>query len=332
MKYLLLFTGFLIILSGCGTPKKKEVAPVESKNQEEASTIPKTIEKEDSNAKINQPIEEVVEELKIEKKEVINPQNVVKTPPVKKDIIPLEDNPKEEKLALVDSLSLKKTKTPPQVFNHSRWDDLLKKHVSSTGAVDYAGFKKDKSELETYITELQLEYKNLSSWTYNQKLAYWINVYNAYTVKLIVDNYPTSSITKLKGGKPWDARIIELGDQTYSLNNIENDIIRVRFNDPRIHVGVNCASISCPKLLNRAFTQDNINIQLTLLMKKWLSDPTKNQLTKNKLKLSKIFDWYKVDFTKNGSVIDFLKQYSDVEIDDNASIEYLEYNWNLNGI
>ena len=111
---------------------------------------------------------------------------------------------------------------------------------------------------------------------------------------------------------------------------LENDIIRVRFNDPRIHVGVNCASISCPKLLNRAFTRANINIQLTMLMKNWLKDPSKNQITKDNLKLSKIFDWYKVDFTKNGTVIDFIQQYTDIEIDKNASIEYLEYNWNLN--
>ena len=88
-----------------------------------------------------------------------------------------------------------------------------------------------------------------------KKMAYWINVYNAFTIKMIVDNYPVSSITKLHGGKPWDVKWIELGEKKYSLNEIEHNILRPQFKDARIHFAVNCAAQSCPPILNKAWTE-----------------------------------------------------------------------------
>lgn len=217
-----------------------------------------------------------------------------------------------------------------QPFNHQIWDALLKKYVSSSGKVNYKGFKSEKSKLEEYIKQLQEEYSGLKSWSKNKQLAYWINVYNVYTIKLIVDNYPVKSIKDINGGQPWKKKFIFLGGNTYSLNNVENDIIRPRYKERRIHFAVNCASISCPKLLNQAFTESNLNRKLTQLTKSFLNNKSKNVLEKKKVKISKIFEWYQTDFTKTGDIIPFIKEYTDIEINDNAKVEYLEYNWNLN--
>ena len=127
------------------------------------------------------------------------------------------------------------------------WNGLLRKYVNSSGKVNYKGFKSDKSKLDAYLKELENN-PIQENWSKAKKMAYWINAYNAFTIKLIVDNYPISSITKLHGGKPWDVKWIKLGGQTYSLNNIENDILRPKYKDARIHFAVNCAAKSCPPL------------------------------------------------------------------------------------
>lgn len=216
------------------------------------------------------------------------------------------------------------------VFNHQKWDILLRKNVSASGKVNYKGFLTDRNDFNIYINELKAEYSKLSSWSKNKQLAYWINVYNAFTVKLILENYPTSSIKTINGGKPWNKRFIQLGSKSYSLDEVENEIIRKRYNERRIHFALNCAAKSCPILMNQAFTEDNLNTKLSQMTRKFLKDNTKNVLTADKVQISKLFQWYEEDFTKTGNIIPFLRQYSNVEINDNASIEYLEYSWNLN--
>jgi ribosomal protein L22 len=121
-----------------------------------------------------------------------------------------------------------------------------------------------------------------------------------------------------------------VGNQTYTLDAIEHEILRKKYKDPRIHVGVNCASISCPKLSNIAFTEENIATELEKLMKGFVNDATKNKITDKNLKISKIFTWFKEDFTEKGSIIEFLNQYSDIQISKNAKIRYANYDWNLN--
>lgn len=222
---------------------------------------------------------------------------------------------------------------PPQVKAeiHKTWDDLTRKHITSSGKVDYAGFKKDKTELEKYIKELQSYHKDVSTWGKNKRLAYWINVYNAVTVKLIVNNYPVKSITDLYGGKPWDQKLINLGGTDYSLDVIENKIIIAKFNEPRIHFAVNCAAKSCPKILNRAWTEDNIQRYLTKQTKAFLTNSSQNKITKDKVTISKIFDWYKKDFgTTDENVIKFINKYSDTEVNSTATVAYNDYDWSLN--
>ncbi|HMQ50137.1 MAG TPA: DUF547 domain-containing protein [Saprospiraceae bacterium] len=213
--------------------------------------------------------------------------------------------------------------TPP---SHEKWQALLQKFVDSNGKVNYQGLAGNKAELEAYLqilasTPVQTE------WSRKEKLAYWINAYNAFTIKLILDNYPTSSITNLHGGKPWDVKWIKLGDKTYSLNNIENDIIRPQFKEPRIHFAVNCAAKSCPPLLNQAWTADNLERYLEGQTRQFINNAIYNQIKADAASISKIFDWYAADF---GDLTTFINRYSNTPLQENAKIDYLEYDWALN--
>ena len=180
--------------------------------------------------------------------------------------------------------------------------------------------------LEAYLSSLS-ENMPQDSWTKAAKLAYWINAYNAFTIKLIIDNYPTKSIKNISS--PWDQRFIYLGDKSYTLNYIEHEILR-KMNEPRIHFGIVCASVSCPKLQNIAFEATNIEEQLTNATKEFLADPVRNNLSQNSIKISKIFKWFSSDFKQNGSLIDFLNKYSEITISQKASKSYKDYDWNLN--
>ncbi|WP_081483224.1 DUF547 domain-containing protein, partial [Aquimarina agarilytica] len=209
-------------------------------------------------------------------------------------------------------------------FDHTLFDAFLNKYVSSTGNVNYKMMKSHQIELESYINSLQNKTLK-TTWTTNQKLAYWINAYNAFTLKLILDHYPVNSITAIAGGKPWDKKWIALNGKMYSLNQIENDIIRPQFKEPRIHFAVNCAAKSCPKLGNFAYTASNLNAKLTSQTKAFINSNL-NQISATHLKISKIFEWYKSDF---GDLVPFIKKYSTVVINDNATVEYNEYDWSL---
>ncbi|WP_241478978.1 DUF547 domain-containing protein [Psychroserpens jangbogonensis] len=212
-------------------------------------------------------------------------------------------------------------------FNHDLWNSLLQKHVSDQGNVNYKGIRADKTRFNTYLKSLS-ETPPQESWTKDETLAYWMNVYNAFTVKLILDNYPIESIKDIDG--PWNHRFIKIGDKWYTLNDVEHRIIR-KMDEPRIHFALVCAAVSCPILYNKAFTAKDLETDLVLLTKGFLNDTSKNELSENSIKVSKIFKWYGGDFKTNGSsLIDFLNQYSNVTISDKAKKSYKDYNWNLN--
>jgi biopolymer transport protein ExbD len=213
-----------------------------------------------------------------------------------------------------------------EILNHKLWNDLLQKHVSADGTVDYKGFKKDHITLKAYLDILS-KYTLLENYSTFDKLAYWINVYNAFTVKLIIDNYPLESIRDINN--PWDLRFFKLGNKWYTLNDVEHKILR-KMGDPRIHFGINCASISCPPLLNRAFTTQNVDHELEKLAINFINDPKRNTITSNRIQLSKIFSWFAKDFKTEGSLIHFLNKYSRITINSNAKKSFKKYNWNLN--
>lgn len=215
---------------------------------------------------------------------------------------------------------------PHYTFDHSAWNALLQKHVSKKGLVNYEGFKADRKALLQYITDLGKNTPN-KTWTKNETLAYWINAYNALTIDLILQHYPIKSIKDIN--KPWDKRLWKLGKKWYDLNEIEHEILR-KMSEPRVHFAIVCASFSCPKLQNTAFKSENLNNQLTRATKEFLNDSNRNELSKNNIKLSKIFQWFSEDFKQNGSLIDFLNQYSDIKISDKAKKQFKDYNWDLN--
>jgi hypothetical protein len=220
---------------------------------------------------------------------------------------------------------------------HGEWDALVKKHVAQDGMVDYAGFVKDKKALQHYLDYLST-HQPTAKWSKSEKLAYWINAYNAFTVKLIVDHYPVKSIKDIKKGIPfinsvWDIPFIPMGKEKVDLNYIEHSILRKEFKDPRIHAAINCASFSCPLLRNEAYTAHQIDEQLEDAMRKFVNDSQRNQVDKSSVKISKIFSWFSGDFRLNGaSVIDYLNKYAKKSIDSNAKMDYLDYDWDLNGI
>lgn len=210
--------------------------------------------------------------------------------------------------------------------NHESWDGLLKKYVDSDGNVNYAGILKESKTLDAYL-QLLNENSPSDDWSKNEKLAFYINLYNAATVKLIIDNYPLKSIKDLSG--PWDKKWIQIDGKKYSLGNIEHKILR-KMNEPRIHFAINCASYSCPKLLNKAFLPETIEAQLEAVTIDFINDTSRNKISNKKIQLSNIFKWYKGDFTKNGSLIDYLNRYLNIKIDKKIKVSHLTYDWGLN--
>jgi hypothetical protein len=224
--------------------------------------------------------------------------------------------------------------SPP---SHKAWDELLKANVSTNGIVNYKGFISEKAKLETYLKSISENAPDRKTWSKNEQLAYWINAYNAFTVKLIVDNYPVESIKDLGPALKiplikdvWHYKFFKIGGQESSLDEIEHSILRKEFEEPRIHFAINCASVSCPPLLNEAFEASTINAQLDKVAKGFINDSSRNKITPIAIQISLIFSWFNGDFTKNGSLIDFLNKYSNLKINANAKVSHLDYDWNLN--
>ena len=212
-------------------------------------------------------------------------------------------------------------------IDHSQWDKLLKKYVGNEGMVNYKGFKKDEAKLDEYLQMLS-EKKPTDDWSVQELLAYYINLYNAATVKLIVENYPVKSIKDIDGA--WTKGRVAVSDKMLSLGGIENGILR-KMNEPRIHFAINCASISCPKLLDEAYTAAKINEQLDRAAKEFINS-NKNEISTSNPKVSSIFDWYAKDYKVNGKqdVIGFINKYSNTKISSGATLSYKNYNWELN--
>lgn len=224
-------------------------------------------------------------------------------------------------------------------ISHSIWNDLLKKHVDATGYVDYGGFKRDQAKLKEYL-KLVSENPPSKNWSVNERLAYWINAYNAFTVQLILD-HADENIKSIKDigstikipfvNTPWDVKFIKIGGDAMDLNNIEHGIIRKRFAEPRIHFALVCAARSCPPLRNEAYVASKLSSQLDDQGRKFINDPKKNQVSANQAKLSKIFNWYGGDFKKTDTIINWVNKYAKTKASAGASISYLDYNWALNG-
>jgi len=203
--------------------------------------------------------------------------------------------------------------------------------------VDYRGFRKDSLLLNQYLDSLSRHPPDPQVWSREEQLAYWINAYNAFTVKLIVDHYPVKSIQDLHP-KPyvalvntvWHIQFFQIGGRDFNLDRIEHAILRKQFDEPRIHFAIVCASVSCPPLRNEAYVPEKIDAQLSSQASTFLNDTTRNQLQPNQVRISQIFNWFTGDFTRKQSLIAFLNRYAAVKIKPDAKVDYLDYNWDLN--
>lgn len=213
-----------------------------------------------------------------------------------------------------------------QGMNHSAWDMQLRKFVDEKGQVNYQAWTNDKAALDNYLVRLSANIP-LPKASTDEALTYWINAYNAFTVKMILEHYPLKSIMDIDGGKAWDRRWIQLGGKKFSLNQIEHEILRKDFNVPEIHFAVNCAAKSCPPLWNKAFRPNSIREDLRTRAKLFINDARYNKISPDMAFVSSIFNWYKEDF---GDLRKYLSIYSQTKIKSTTTIQYLDYDWSLN--
>jgi len=214
-----------------------------------------------------------------------------------------------------------------QNFDYKSYNQFLGNYVSDKGNVNYNKIKTNKTELDAIITKFE-KTQPTEKWSKNEKLAYYINAYNLYTLKIVTDNYPVKSIKDIDA--VWDKNFILSGKDKISLSYIEHKILR-KMDEPRIHFAINCASFSCPNLLNNAYLPETLDKQLEVATKSFINDKTKNTITASEIKISEIFNWFGGDFkTQKTSLIDFINKYSTIKIDKKAKVKFLNYNWILN--
>lgn len=249
-------------------------------------------------------------------------------------------------------------------FNHMHqiYDSLLKKYVHDA-RVDYGGFISSSEQFNSYLQQLgSVNEKDYLSWSREEKLAYWINAYNAFTIKAIIDHYPIKSKFGLSGmiypensirqiNGVWDKLRFLAAGETVTLDEIEHEILRKEFDEPRIHFAIVCASVGCPDLLSEAYRADKIDSQLESQAAKFINNETKGtRIDSHDVKLSKIFKWFGEDFideygstelfqgrsTKERAVLNFVRKYITSQTkrffleSNHFKISYLDYDWSLN--
>jgi len=214
--------------------------------------------------------------------------------------------------------------------------ELLGKYVQN-GTVDYQGFKNAEIKLDQYLKFL--EETNTKKLSRDEQFAFYINAYNAWTIKLILSDYPGIKSIKDLGSifkNPWKKKIARVNADIITLDNIEHDILRPRFKDPRVHFAVNCASKGCPPLRPEPYRADILEQQLDEMTKAFINDSRRNRLEGQTLYVSSIFKWFSEDF--NNDVVGFFLKYAQEDLkkqlDDGKSkikVRYLDYDWSLNG-
>lgn len=215
--------------------------------------------------------------------------------------------------------------------DHSLLDAILRDVVRDE-RVDYQKVAQaHRADLDRYLA--MTAEANPSAAGRDEQLAFYINVYNATMFKAVIDRDPSKFKPSDDDFAVFKDKLVKLREGTFSLNELENDIIRKRFNDARIHAALVCAAVSCPPILPRAYTAADLGQTLDENVRRWLNDPKRNQIdrTAKKLKLSKIFDWYAADFGgKEKTAAWVAKTLGDPSLAGFA-VEHLEYDWNLNG-
>lgn len=243
----------------------------------------------------------------------------------------------------------------PLDTRYAAWDALLAQHVKwlpdqRQSRVDYKGFAKDRAALTSVLAQWsELSPAAFAALSPAQQMAFLINAYNGFTVELILTAYPQLKSIKDLGSvfkSPWKNRFFTLLGEPRHLDWIEHEQLRPRYNDPRVHAAVNCASIGCPALRPEAFTAAKLEAQLNDGLQRFMADRTRNRFADGKLQVSMIFKWFGEDFEKGhqgySRVEDLMARYA-VQLADNAAdqdkikaktvpLSYLDYDWSLNDL
>lgn len=240
---------------------------------------------------------------------------------------------------------------PVAAFDHTHaaWTAILKARVVDK-RFDYASLKADDAPLVAYLRSLEgVTPEQYATWKREQRFAFWIDAYNAYTVKRVLQSFPFDEVITLGKDKkgPWDERFIPLGklapelkQEQLTLNDLENKILRPTFQDARVHAAINCAAESCPPIRNEAFVAVRLSAQLDDQVLRWLSDESLNRYdaAKKALHVSKLFDWYAGDFEResDGFVAVWIARHGPKEklafVGDGkgVALDFLDYSWKLN--
>ncbi len=250
-----------------------------------------------------------------------------------------------------------------EMFNYDRYAEVLNAHVNVDGLVDYVALQAERGELDAFVAALgNVSQDEMSAWDRSARFAFWINAYNATTLKRIVDHYPIkkggliagfrypeNSIRQIPG--VWDTLNSKVAGRDVTLDAIEHEVLRPEFKDPRVHAALVCASIGCPPLRSEPFIADRLNEQLDDQMRKFLSraDAFRIDHAKSKVYLSSIFDWFADDFSESyktdsgfpgqapprRAVLSFVSKYvSDADAQflrgNSYDVVYMDYDWTLN--
>ncbi|NIA67453.1 DUF547 domain-containing protein [Pelagibius litoralis] len=231
-------------------------------------------------------------------------------------------------------------------IDFSAWDGFLKRHVTidavGVSRLDYGAVAaQDKDTLARIVEEMAAT--PISNFARNEQFAFWVNLYNAVTIKVVVDHFPVETIRDIDispglfSEGPWDRELVTVEGEALTLNDIEHRILRPVWDDPRIHYAVNCASIGCPNLAQAAFTGSGMETQLDAAARSYINDPRGVSIAGGKVTVSKIYDWFHEDFGGNTkSVLAHLQRYADpalaARLEEIGDIEGTAYDWNLNGV
>ena len=235
-------------------------------------------------------------------------------------------------------------------FDHAYrlWGEILRDYVHPGGLVDYAGLKRrDRAKLQKVLRGMQSVYRRqYQGWTENQKMAFWINAYNAWTVDLIVRNHPVDSIKDLGGlfSSVFSKEFVPLNhlvpgfDDPLSLGEIEHEILGKRFPSPMFHFAIVCASRSCPELRDEPYRPEVLGRQLEEQARSFLADPAKNdqEVRGGVLRVSRIFDWSEDELERfPGGIRGLLKRYGPPRVASHPDLgkvrlRYRDYDWSLN--
>ncbi len=223
------------------------------------------------------------------------------------------------------------------VVDNNIYGELLEKYVRN-GKVDYAGFKAEETKLDRYLKIL--ENVSTAELSRDEQFAFYVNTYNAWTIKLILSGYPGVSSIKDLGTifkSPWKKEIVRIDGKVISLDDVEHSILRPRYQDPRVHFAINCAAKSCPPLQSEPFEGVSLNRQLNEATRSFINDSNSYQLEEDKLHVSRIFKWFSEDF--NDDILGFFLKYATgnlklalAERSDRIQVKFLRYDWSLNGM